>query len=243
MFNELTNNHAKELAKLHQKKYRTLHNKTIVEGVRLIDQLKDYGINFDELIVTNSNEFDTSQYSAKQTFIASQDQMKKITSTKTPQDIAAVINTIPIPIKDTRFLLYLDGISDPGNLGTIFRTATAAGVSGIILSPDCCEIYNPKVIRASLGAVFHLPSETHDHNWLKSFQTTIVATALEDSLNIFELEKYASLMLVIGSEAFGVSEEILQLADHKVKIPIHGNIESINAAVAAGIAIYHFIDK
>ena len=243
MFNELTNNHAKELAKLHQKKYRALHKKTVVEGVRLIDQLKDYGISFDELIISNPDQFDSSQYSAKQILIANEDQMKKITATKTPQNIAAVIDTIPIPIKETQFLLYLDGISDPGNMGTIFRTATAAGVSGIILSPDCCEIYNSKVIRASLGSVFHLPSETHDHNWLKSFQTTIIATTLEDSTNLFELRKPASLMLVIGSEAFGVSQEILQLAKHKTKIPIHGNIESINAAVAAGIAIYHFIDK
>ena len=243
MFNELTINHTKELAKLHQKKFRVLHGKTIVEGVRLIDQLKDYGISFDELIISNPDQFDSLQYSARHTFIASQDQMKKITATKTPQNIAAVINIIPIPIKETQFLLYLDGISDPGNLGTIFRTATAAGVSGIILSPDCCEIYNSKVIRASLGSVFHLPSETHDHNWLKSLNTTIIATTLEDSSNIFELRKPASLMLVIGSEAFGVSKEILKLAKHKVKIPIIGNIESINAAVAAGIAIYYFIDK
>ena len=243
MYIELTQNHAKELAKLHQKKNRSLHKKTIVEGIRLIDQLNDYGIDFDELIFSNKNEFDISQYFAKQIFIASQDQMKKITVTKTPQNIAAVINTIPIPIKETQFLLYLDGISDPGNMGTIFRTATAAGVSGIILSLDCCEIYNPKVIRASLGSVFHLPSETHDHNWLKSLKTTIVVTTLENSTNLFDLNKPASLMLVIGSEAFGVSKEILQLAKHKVKIPIPGNIESINAAVAAGIAIYHFIDK
>ena len=239
---ELTNNHAKELAKLHLKRYRILHNKTIVEGARLIDQLNDFDISFDELIISNSDETDLLRYSYKQILIANEDQMKKITVTKTPQNIAAVIQTIPIPIKETQFLLYLDGISDPGNMGTIFRTATAAGVSGIILSPDCCEIYNPKVIRASLGSVFYLPSETHEHHWLKNRETTIIATTLEDSINIFELEKPASLMLVIGSEAFGISREILQLAKHKVKIPIPGNIESINAAVAAGIAIYHFTD-
>ena len=243
MLIELTINHAKELAKLQQKKYRVLNNKTIVEGLRLLDQLSDYGIKFDELIISNKSEIDISKYSAKHTFIASQDKMKKITATKTPQDIAAVIPIIPIPVNETQFLLYLDGISDPGNMGTIFRTATAAGVSGMILSPDCCEIYNPKVIRASLGSVFYLPSETHDHNWLQSLQTTIIATTLKDSTNLFELKKPTRLMLVIGSEAFGVSKEILQLAQHKVKIPIPGNIESINAAVAAGIAIYHFIDK
>ncbi len=243
MLIELTINHAKELSKLQQKKYRFLNNKTIVEGLRLIDQLNDYGISFDELIISNKSEIDISKYSAKRTFSASQDKMKKITATKTPQDIAAVIPIIPIPIKETQFLLYLDGISDPGNMGTIFRTAAAAGVSGIILSPDCCEIYNLKVIRASLGSVFYLPSETHDHNWLQSLQTTIIATTLQDSTNLFELKKPASLMLVIGSEAFGISKEILELAQHKVKIPIPGNIESINAAVAAGIAIYHFIDK
>ncbi len=243
MFNELTNNHAKELAKLQQKKYRILHKKTIVEGIRLIDQLNDYGIIFNELITSNLDQLESPQYSAKKILIANEDQMKKITTTLTPQNIAAVIDIVPIPIKQTQFLLYLDGISDPGNMGAIFRTATAAGVSGIILSPDCCEIYNPKVIRASLGSVFHLPAETHEHNWLKSIKTTIIATTLEDSTNIFALERPANLMLVIGSEAFGISQDILKFADHKVKILIPGNIESINAAVAAGIAIYHFIDK
>jgi len=243
MYNELSNNHAKELAKLQQKKFRTLNRKTIVEGVRLIDQLNDYGISFDELIITNSDQINTSHYFAKQISIANRDQMKKITETITPQNIAAVIEIKPVPIEQTQFLLYLDGISDPGNMGTIFRTATAAGVSGIILSPNCCEIYNPKVIRSSLGSVFHLPSETHEHNWLKSIKNTIIATTLEDSTNIFKLERPASLILVIGSEAFGVSQDILQIAEHKVNIPIQGNIESINAAVAAGIAIYHLIGK
>ncbi len=243
MFNELTKNHTKTLAKLQQKKYRILHNKTLVEGVRLIDQLADYGVSFDELIVTNKCEFDHSKYSIKKIHAASEDQMKKITDTKTPQNIAAVVKTNTIPIDDTKFLLYLDGISDPGNLGTIFRTATAAGVSGIILSPECCEIYNPKVIRSSLGSVFHLPSETHKHSWLKSLNTTIIATTLQNSTNLFELNKPASIVLVIGSEAFGVRDEILQIADHKVKIPIIGNIESINAAVATGIAIYYLISK
>ncbi len=243
MISELTNNHAKELAKLKHKKFRSLQNKTIVEGVRLIDQLTTYGITFEELIITDPDDFDLSKYSTKQTLLANDFQMKKITDTITPQNIAAVICINSIPLKDTQFLLYLDGISDPGNMGTIFRTATAAGVSGIVLSPNCCEIYNPKVIRASLGSVFHIPSETHEYNWLKSVKNSIIATSLENSTNIFELEKPASLILVIGSEAFGVRQEILQLADHCVNIPIHGNIESMNAAVAAGIAIYHFIDK
>ncbi|MBT4332438.1 MAG: RNA methyltransferase [Candidatus Cloacimonetes bacterium] len=243
MFIELNKNHTKGLAKLHQKKYRLLNNKTIVEGARLIEQLHSYGIKFDELIISDKCEIDISHYSTKKIHSATEDQMKKITNTKTPQNIAAVINTDLIPVTENKLLLYLDGISDPGNLGTIFRTATAAGVSGIILSPDCCEIYNPKVIRSSLGSVFFLPSETREHSWLKSLDITIIATTLQDATNLFELKKPTSAMLVIGSEAFGVSDEILQIADHKVKIPIPGNIESMNAAVAAGIAIYHLIDK
>lgn len=243
MIRELTNNYAKELAKLKLKKFRLLQSKTIVEGLRLIDQLTTYGITFEELIITNPDDFNLSKYSAKQTLLANASQMKKITNTITHQNIAVVVSTNSIPLKETQFILYLDGISDPGNMGTIFRTATAAGVSGIVLSPDCCEIYNPKVIRASLGTVFHLPSETHEYNWLKSVKNSIIATSLENSTNIFELEKPASLILVIGSEASGVRQEILEIADHCVNIPIHGNIESMNAAVAAGIAIYHFIDK
>jgi len=243
MINELTNNHAKELAKLKQKKFRSQQNKTIVEGLRLIDQLTTYGITFEELIITDPDDFDLSKYSTKLSLLANDFQMKRITDTITPQSIAAVISIDSIPLNETKFLLYLDGISDPGNMGTIFRTATAAGVSGIVLSPECCEIYNPKVIRASLGSVFHLPSETHEYKWLKSLNNSIIATSLENSTNIFDLEKPASLILVIGSEAFGVRPVILEFADHCVNIPIHGNIESMNAAVASGIAIYHFIDK
>lgn len=241
MFNELSNNHIKKLTRLNNKKYRKLYNQAIVEGVRLIDQLNDYNIKFEEIIFSGSYTDEISKYSTENLYFATQDQMGKITATKTPQNIAALVNTTSIPIPDKKFLLYLDDINDPGNLGAIFRTATAAGVSGIILSPGCCEVYNPKVIRASLGSVFFLPSEIHDHDWLKKQQTNIIATSLEDSSNLFELKKPDNLILIIGSEAFGVNKKILQISDFRARIPIPGNIESLNAAVAAGIAIYHFI--
>ncbi|MCF7858626.1 MAG: RNA methyltransferase [Candidatus Cloacimonetes bacterium] len=243
MYPKISNNKVKELTKLNQKKYRQVEKKTVVEGVRLIDQLTDYKVTFEELIFSQDSKLDINKYSAKRILTANENQMKKLTETKTNQEIAAVISIGNIPIRDSLFLIYLDGIKDPGNLGTIFRTATAAGVSGIILSPDCCDIYNPKAIRASLGTVFKLPSETHEHSWLKSINNTIVSTTLQDSQNIFEVKKPANLMLVIGSEANGIREDILKISDYKVKIPILGEIESINAAVAAGIAIYHFINE
>lgn len=243
MIEKLSNTHQKDLVKLKNKKYRKLNGKVLVEGTRLIKQLSDYKIKFEELIVEGEHSKTAHQYSAEKLYEATEEQLRRIASTKTPQNIAAVVKTRSIKITDTKFLLYLDEISDPGNLGAIFRTAAAADISGIILSPGCCDIYNPKVIRASLGAVFYLPSEIHEFAWLQEHRSTIVSTSLKGTEKLFNLEKPDILTLVIGSEAFGVNRKILEISDHQVKIPISGNIESLNAAVAAGIAIYHFVDK
>jgi len=243
MFEKISNNHLKDLIKLKNKKYRKLNRKVLVEGSRLLEQLNDFKIKFEELIFAGEDLSTAYQYSAYKRYEATEEQMRKITSTKTPQNIAAVIKTSLNKITDTKFLLYLDDISDPGNLGAIFRTAAAANVSGVILSPGCCEIYNPKVIRASLGSVFLIPTEIHEFDWLKELQTTVISTSLEGQKNLFDMEKPDNLTLVIGSEAFGVNKNILNISDHQVKIPIPGNIESLNAAVAAGIAIYYFINK
>lgn len=240
MNKKLSNNHCKDLVKLKQKKYRKLTGKVLVEGSRLVKQLCDNSINIDELIIEEKHSISAHRFSAEKHFSATAEQMKKLTFTKTPQNIAAVVEPSTIKVTETDFLLYLDEISDPGNLGAIFRTAAAADISGIILSPGCCEIYNPKVIRSSLGSVFFVPSEIHDLEWLQEQKAAIVSTSLEGSENIFDLEKPDKMILVIGSEAFGVRDEILQISDHLVKIPIPGKIESLNAAVAAGIAIYNF---
>lgn len=236
--NYISNNRIKELTKLRQKKYREKY--VIVEGHRLIDQLFRNNVEIEEIFILENSNFFLDSFPQNKIFLIKPFQLQKITSTKNPQEIAALIKTKTRKIADRKFLLYLDDIKEPGNLGAIIRTATSAGICGIILSPECCEIFNPKVIRSSLGTVFSFPIETHDFLWLKEQNAKIVVTTLKDAenLNDFKLPS-GDIILVIGSEAFGVSVEMLEIADHKIKIPLNNNVESLNAAVAAGIIIYY----
>ena len=242
--NELSKSHFKELIKLKQKKFRDSAGEVIVEGYRLIEQIFINGIELKEIFVTDPDKYDCRLFKNSKIYYIEPWQMEKLCSTKHPQDMAALVKTRTKPIKEKGFLLYLDSISEPGNLGTIVRTASAAGISGIILSTDCCEIFNPKVIRASMGSVFSIPIEIHNINWLKEQNSTIIVTTLYESQNLFELKKpEGNIILVLGSEAAGVRREIIELADYKVKIPISKEVESMNVAIAAGIAIYHLIKK
>jgi TrmH family RNA methyltransferase len=136
--------------------------------------------------------------------------------------------------------MYLDGIQDPGNLGTIFRIATAFGFDGVVLSPDCCEVFSPKVIRASLGSVFWIPSLIGDLEWLKSQDALKIGldAGAETPLNRIKIATGETVILVVGSEGNGIRREVLSLLDIKTCIPISKDMESLNASVAAGIAAY-----
>ena len=239
--NYVSNNRVTELAKLKQKKFREKF--VIVEGRRLIDQLIRNNVKIEEIFITENSNIHFDSFPDNKLFLIKDWQLQKITSTKNPQEIAALVKIKILKIKDSRFLLYLDDIKEPGNLGAIIRTAASAGIYGIILSPECCEIFNPKVIRSSLGTVFSFPIEIHNFEWLKEQNAKIVVSTLEEAENLFDFKLPSeNIILVIGSEAFGVSDEILEIADYRIKIPVKNNVESLNAAVAAGIIIYHLID-
>lgn len=238
--NIISKAHLKELVKLKQKKYREIEQKVIVEGYRLIDQLLQNCTEIEEIYTSDPEILNSLSISKVKVFTAETWQLEKLTSTRHPQSIAALVPIKPKPIIEKKFLLYLDDISEPGNLGTLFRTAAAADIDGIVLSPDCCEVYNPKVIRASLGSVFSVPYEIQTHEWLKNQNAKIISTSLTNSQNIYVLKIPAgNKILVLGSEAHGVSENILEISDFKIHIPISQKIESLNVSVAAGILIFH----
>ena len=233
-----TKNEIKQLAKLKQKKYRRLEEKVIVEGKRLIDQLIANQILPQKIYhLRDSKQLYPQIPSAE----ISAEQLKKLSSTQNPQGILAIVPTIAPKIENFKLLLYLDDIREPGNLGTIFRTAAAAKIDGILLSENCCERWNDKVIRASLGTVFSLPSAIKSRQWLLAQNFKIIASVLQDSSELYASKISAEdQVIVIGSEAFGVSAEILQAATEKVHIPMSSQMESLNAAVAAGIIIFHY---
>ena len=141
------------------------------------------------------------------------------------------------------FLLLLDGVRDPGNLGTMLRTAVAAGCAGAVLSFGTVDPYNPKVLRASMGALFRLPIYCHCHlpdlvlELKASHYRTLAADTVGD-VPYWKADFSPPGALIVGNEAWGVTQEVLALADVRVKIPLSQGVESLNAAIAAGILLY-----
>jgi len=236
----LSNARLKELVKLQQKKYRVEAGELLVEGFRLIEQLISDNIPISEIFCLEKDVRKMNRICNAPVTVAVEWHLQKLSGTKNSQNIIALLKAPESKIIKTDFLLYLDDISEPGNLGTIFRTASAFGIDGIILSPGCCEVLNPKVIRASLGAVFSVPFEIRDTEWLRNQNAMKVCTAMEKAVPIDDIKVWKSpLILVVGSEAKGISRKILEMADHTVYIPMSGKMESLNAAMATAIAIYH----
>lgn len=147
----------------------------------------------------------------------------------------------------TDYILALDGIQDPGNLGTIIRTADSANLKQIIVSKNTVDAYSPKVIRSTMGAIYRVNIiEVENLEWtLKDLQKVgfkVVVTSLDTNNSIYDIS-YNKSIVVIGNEANGVSKEVQELANERVKIPMLGKTESLNAAVATGIMIYEYVRR
>ena len=171
-------------------------------------------------------------------YIVSEEIMEKISSSKTPQGIVSICKIKEEKEISSNKVLYLDDVSDPGNLGTILRTALAFGFNDVILSRNCCSIYNEKTLQASQGAIFYL-NIVIDKNLdeLKQKGYEILATEIKGSVSLDQVKKSEKIVLVLGNEAHGVSSEILSKADKRIRIDIE-NIESLNVAIAGAIAMY-----
>lgn len=172
-------------------------------------------------------------------YIVSEEIIEKIAFNQNPEGIVGVCQTLEekAPSKMDK-VVYLDNIQDPGNMGTIIRTALALNYDAIILSENCVSIYNPKVVSATKGAMFLIPILFGDIKDYKNGRVVITSTLNEQSISLDELKKPSSFILVLGNEAHGVSEEIVNNSNVFVKIPID-NIDSLNVAVAGAIFMYH----
>lgn len=173
-----------------------------------------------------------------------------VSDTKTPQGILAVVRRREYDMRDIlgpdperAHVLVLDNLQDPGNLGTIFRTAEAAGVTGIILSRDCVDIYNPKVVRSTMGAILRMPFLYVDDlpgtiDELKDAGIKVYAAHLKGE-HAYDQEDYKTgCAFLIGNEGNGLRDEVAECADHFVIIPMQGKAESLNAAVAASVLMF-----
>lgn len=167
--------------------------------------------------------------------------MAAMSDTETPPGVLAVASVMPRPLPpEPTLLLILDQVTNPGNLGTMLRTAGAAGADGLILAPGCVDAYNPKVLRGSMGAHLRLP--IHELSWeeigvlVQKMQVWV--TAVSQAIPYTTINWRERSAMIIGSEAHGASPEAQALAAGAVTIPMQDNTESLNAAVAAAVILF-----
>jgi TrmH family RNA methyltransferase len=172
--------------------------------------------------------------------------MQAMSDTKTPQGVLAVLGVVDIPLPEyLSFVLILDGVRDPGNLGAILRSAAASGVDGVVLTPGSVEIYSPKVLRAAMGAHFRLPVQQFDWEGIKRMlHTAGLRTFMAEvggGTRYDQADFKTPLALVIGSEAAGASPALQELADERIYIPMVRAVESLNAANAAAVLLFEVV--
>lgn len=240
----------KETKKLKERKNRNKSGKYIIEGFRLVQEAFKAGVSIDYLVVTTDGKNKLDSYLEQyidgnmKIYQMTDSLFKDLISTEKPQGILAVINMEEKNINtDGKFYILCDKVQDPGNLGTIIRTAHAAGVEGIILTKGTVDIYNEKTIRSTMGSMFYIPIHYDDDNLsltkkLKDEGFNIVVTSLATDKDFYQEDLKGKVILTVGNEGNGVSDQVFELADTKVKIPMPGNAESLNVAIATSIIIY-----
>lgn len=249
----------KSIKKLKNKKYRDLNKKYVVEGVKLLEEAIKESAKIENIVVCeeclkdgtieDKMLYEIAKYDC---IYVTENVFKTITEVSTPQGILAVLSKETKKEKEENIdfnedlIVILDGVQDPGNLGTILRTVDSCNLKQIIISENTADSYNPKVVRSTMGAIFRVNiieikdiSKTIENLKNNGFQ--IVATALShDDKSIYDVD-FRKKAIVIGNEANGVSKEVLDLADIKAKIPMMGKTESLNASVATGIVLYEYV--
>ena len=221
----------------------------VVEGVRLIEEAETRGWSFRFALYDGSlNERGSSLVEhllAREIEVeeVSEPLMQSLSDTETPQGILAVLSDFRLSIPESPdFILIPDQIRDPGNLGTLLRTAAAAGVQAVFLPPETTDAFAPKVVRSGMGAHFRLPIQSM--KWEKIRKETKelqVYLADMDGTACWETDLRGPLVLIVGSEAEGASDEARKLATQKIAIPMSGDIESLNAGVAGSVLMFEVV--
>lgn len=236
------NEHIKELARLKDKKYRDQSGTFLVETKHLVLEAFKAGL-IKELILEQNEIFPLDV----PTLYVSKEVLKKLSSMDSPSKVMAVVNKRKDEEKFGEKILILDRIQDPGNLGTIIRSAVAFNIDTIVCSPDTVDFYSPKVVRASQGMMFHIPILIRNTERLigelKNQDYKIVGTKVTNGRDVREASIYSHFALVIGNEGKGISRNIEELCDEYLYIRMNENCESLNASVAASILLYEINNK
>ena len=238
----LNNEHIKELCKLNQKKYRDESDLFLIETKHLVLEAYKEGI-VKELILEQDEIFPLD---VPTTYVTKQI-LKKLANTDNPSNVMAVVEKIKEKDDIGEKILILDHIQDPGNLGTIIRSAVAFNIDTIVLSKDTVDLYNPKVVRSNQGMMFHINIISRDPikfiNDLKKKDYKIIGTKVTNGKDVKDAKIYSHFALVIGNEGQGISNDIDNLCDEYLYIKMNENCESLNAGVAASILLYEINNK
>lgn len=241
----------KNIAKLKLKKNRDKVGMYLIEGPNLIEEALDNGGDLQYILHSEKYEIDKT---GSTVLSIEHDLFCKLSDTDNPQGVLAIVKK-KVYSEEEFFqpresgasnIIVLDRLQDPGNIGTIIRTADAAGYMGAILLKGTGDIYSPKVVRAATGSLFRLPVLLVDTpkqvlDILKKYNKNIVCTSLHCNKFYYESMMKENIALIIGNEGNGVNEEFVINSDIQVKIPMDGKIESLNAAVSAGILMYESV--
>lgn len=250
----------KEIKSLYRKKDRMKNKSFIIEGIKMIEEAIDNNypikniIYTDQLLKIKDGEILFEKIKGLDNIIYVPNNIfKEISDTENPQGVLGIARLEykelrEIKNKERLFLLFLDEVQDPGNMGTIIRTADAFNADGIIVTDGCVDPYNPKVVRATMGSIFRVPlyytsDGIQELKKLKDMDIRLYSTSLVGSMPIYEADFNEGFILIIGNESNGVSEEIFSLSDKLIKIPMLGGAESLNAGVAASIIMYEVMKQ
>ena len=237
------NSVVKNAKKLHQKKYRK--SAYLIEGWHLFEEAVQAGVTIEKIFALESYRDQLAAF--PQTVWVSEEILRDLADTQTPQGIVAVIQKEEVGLPDFSQgkFLFLEDVQDPGNVGTMIRTADAAGFTRVIVSDKSADIYSLKTLRSMQGSHFHLPiyrmTPADFVEEAKKSNLPILATTLSrESKDYRELSSLENFVLVMGNEGQGISSVMAESADQLVHIGMKGRAESLNVAVAAGILMFYF---
>ncbi|HHW31903.1 MAG TPA: RNA methyltransferase [Clostridiaceae bacterium] len=246
----------REAKALKNRKYRDEKGLFLIEGEKLLKEAVQEKAEIikvflsEEYIKEKSYDLFSSELLKHDTIILSDRLFKEISDTETPQGIIAVVkqskHTLSDIMANNRNIIILEEIQDPGNMGTIIRTADAAGFSGVITTKGCVDVYSPKVIRSTMGSIFRIPVCTGAGiseiiSRLKAEGIKVYASHLEGKASLYDIDLRSDMAIIIGNESRGLSKEASASADALVQIPMLGGAESLNASVAAAILMYECV--
>ena len=240
---DLSKNKIKWIRSLHLKKIREEEGLFCVEGEKMVREAIAFSSDSIQLIV-HTPEFKFSHPSAE-CYCVSEKELAQISTLKTPNKAFALLRKKEISdcSVQNNLILALDGVQDPGNMGTILRIADWFGISTIVCSKNTVECHNPKVVQASMGAIFRVQITYVDlAQWLQK-QTVPIYGALLSGESIYTQQDLKNGILLLGNEGNGISEDLLPLITHPISIPRFGQAESLNVSVAAGILVSEFIRR